>query len=1032
MRWLYAALLPAVLPNAVRPAQAQTTVELVIVATTDVHGHVNAWDYVNDRPAPWGLVRAATAIDSIRHQHPGRVIVVDAGDLIQGSPFATYFARTPTTPHPIVDAMNAIGYDALVPGNHEFDFGLDLLSAVVQGAAFPVVAYNAYRLPRDTFAFQPIVVLTRAGVRVGVTGLTTPGSMIWDRDMLKGRLRISPVIPDAVAAMDDLDAARSDLRVVLIHSGMDGVSSYDTTGTGPENVAARLATLPVRPHLVVVGHSHREMVDSVINGVHFIQPQAWARSLSVATVRLRRRNSGGYRVVSIRGSRIPLDGVEPKATLVRRFFRWHNDVRNWVGTPLAMAKGDFSERLSRAEDTPIIDYINEVQRSAAHTDLSATAAFNPDGGFPSGPVRLRDVAGIYPYENTLKAVQIDGATLRRYLEKAAEYFNTYEPGKPIINDAVSGFNFDIVSGIEYVIDLSQPVGSRIRQISRDGRLVKDTDMFSLALNSYRQAGGGGYSMVSGLPVVYDKGENVRDLIAAWLRSDSVIDSREYRRINWRIVPREAALEVRAAFSGRRGSGAITVVRLLATSDLHGILSPFVASWSGNRPIGGAPALKALMDSLSLDCECADIRVATGDQLLGSDVSDLFRGQSTVQALNAMGLDVAVPGDGDLAWGADTLRNRVAESSYRWLAADARYGARAVAPDWLNAGWTIIDKPGARVAVIGLSDRAHDPSNLLDFELPTTAVERAVKAVARYQPDAVVLLAHSGIDCDTEGCSGPLVDLANALEPGQVDVIVGGESHTQFTGTLNGIPVVVPGSYGAYLGVVDLVQTGPGRLKARVAIDTVWADGVTPDSTVSAIVAAFTDRARATVERKVATLKFSLPAGRGETDLSRLVADAYRNTTRTQIALVPNEMIRDGLKQGQVRYGHVYRVHPVPETLDTLTVTGKMLKALFEEAVLTGDPAVTVSGIRVRYDLRKKPGDRIRRIETMDGEKIKKNRNYTLTTPHSVALGKHGFARLREVSSMATDMTDLDALVTYLGRLPQPVEAPADVRFVKRQ
>src|SRR5574340_77661 len=229
------------------------TAHLVIVSTTDIHGRATAWDYTADRPFAGGLVRVATVVDSLRREYPGRVVVVDAGDLIQGDPFAAYFAsQAPRPLNPIVQAMNLSGYDAATLGNHEFNWGLPTLRRALAGARFPWVSGNIFGLPRDTLIHRPFVILTRDGVRVGIAGFTTPGVMVWDRENVRGRVRVGRVDPAARRILPELRRA-SDLAVVLIHSGMAEASSYDTTGVGPENVAASLASLPVRPDLVVVG-----------------------------------------------------------------------------------------------------------------------------------------------------------------------------------------------------------------------------------------------------------------------------------------------------------------------------------------------------------------------------------------------------------------------------------------------------------------------------------------------------------------------------------------------------------------------------------------------------------------------------------------------------------------------------------------------------------------------------------------------------------------------------------------------------------
>src|SRR5215210_4257630 len=235
-------------------APVQDTAHLVVVATTDVHGHATDWDYVTNQPFAGGLTRVATVVDSLRRAYPGQVVVVDGGDLIQGDAFAAYFARvSPRDPNPLIEAMNLTGYDVATPGNHEFDWGLPAMRRIISGAAFPYVSANLYTLPADTLLYPPFVLLQRQGVRIGITGFTTSGAMVWNRDQLRGNIRVERIPVAARRVMERL-RRESDFTVVLAHSGMGGPASYDTTGIGPEHSAATLATLTDTPDLVVVGH----------------------------------------------------------------------------------------------------------------------------------------------------------------------------------------------------------------------------------------------------------------------------------------------------------------------------------------------------------------------------------------------------------------------------------------------------------------------------------------------------------------------------------------------------------------------------------------------------------------------------------------------------------------------------------------------------------------------------------------------------------------------------------------------------------
>ncbi|MGH7607466.1 MAG: metallophosphoesterase, partial [Gemmatimonadales bacterium] len=279
-------------PTAPPPSQTADTAHVVIVATTDVHGRVFGWDYVRDTLAPGGLARAATILETLRARFPGHVVLVDAGDLLQGNAFAAFYGRTDRRqPHPIIDALNALQYDAVTPGNHDFDFGLDLLRRAGGDATFAYVSANVEDTT-GTPLFPASVVLARGAVKVGVTGFTTPGVMLWDRAQLSGVVRVRRIRDAAPAALARLEREGADLTVALVHSGLSGASSYDTTGIGPENDAAALAGMTPKPDVVIVGHSHREIRDTVINGVHFVQPKNWAQSLAVVHVWLVRDGAG--------------------------------------------------------------------------------------------------------------------------------------------------------------------------------------------------------------------------------------------------------------------------------------------------------------------------------------------------------------------------------------------------------------------------------------------------------------------------------------------------------------------------------------------------------------------------------------------------------------------------------------------------------------------------------------------------------------------------------------------------------------------
>jgi len=1032
-------LLPT--PPTPAPVSSQDTAHVVIVATTDIHGRALGWDYVRDAAAPGGLARVATALETLRARYPGILVLVDAGDLLQGNPFAAFFARyDKRQPNPIVDALNVLQYDAVTPGNHDFDFGVDYLRTAVSQATYRYVSANVQD-SAGTPLFPQTVLLQRGPVKVGITGFTTPGVMLWDRSQLAGRASVRRIAGAAPAALARLQGEGADLKVVLIHSGF-GESSYDTTGVGAENDAAALARINPKPDVVIVGHTHREMRDTVINGVHFVQPKNWAQSLAVVHVSLNKDQGAGsgWRVTNVRADLIPLGNVAEQQRFARRLDAAHEAARLWAATPLARVGPGFDARYARVQDTPLLDFINEVQRRKSGAQLSATAAFDVQAGLPEGEIHQREVSGIYPYENTLRAVKISGQQLREFLEHSARYFRTYEPNQPLINDSVAGYNFDVVSGVVYNIDLSRPAGQRIRGLAYEGRIVQPTDSFTMALNSYRQVGGGGYSMLARARVVYDKGEDIRELLVDEIRRAHTLQAATFLRPSWAIIPDQARAAARGTVAPPSQVAVrvrdSTLLRVLATADLHGQLEARVWDWSQGRAVGGVAAMKPWLDSLARACNCTTVRLDAGDEMQGTALSNATYGRGTVDAMNAMGFDAAAIGNHEFDWSVDTLRQRMSEAKYRFLSANITNTGGTARPDWATP-WTLVTKYGTRVAVIGLTT-TETPTATAPRNVQGLAFGNGAQAIKRYLPEAraaadyVIVVAHVGAVCDSGtggACRGEILDVARQLDSGSVDLIVAGHSHQRVNTVVNGIPIVEAQSSGRSIGVVDFVRVG-NRREVRIQLVTPYADQVRPDAALTEALGRQQQAVRNITERTVGRLKFPLKREGNEYGLGRLIAEAQRSAGRADVAIMNNGGIRADLPAGPITWGHVYQVQPFQNRLQRLTVKGSVLEEALEHCVGGSDhmPDCHIAGVEVWYEGRKAAGKRINRVRFANGQSIDRNRTYTLVVSDFMSTGGSGFSMLAGSPKEDLDVVDVDAFIRYLAVLRTPVEAPAELRF----
>ncbi len=557
--WL--AILLVLLPACATLAPAPTPAAqgtLVLMGTTDVHGWLNPSDYFSGEEVPYGLSRVAVIIDSIRAVHPGRTALFDSGDLLQGNPLAfVYSELREGEEHPVVQAMNLLRYDAAAIGNHEFNFGIEQLDRALATSAFPFLSANIFHHDTNEHAYPASVMLERQiggrTLRIGVTSATPPGVHVWDRAHVEGRLQFRDIVESIRPVVADLRARGAELIVVAAHSGLEG-TSYDTVATGlpPENAMARLAHEVPGIDVIFLGHTHRELADTTINGTLVLQARNWAQSLAVAELEVAAEAGGEWRVLSKRGQILRPDPERSAEWFEAALREAHERTLAYVNRPIGTSTARWSAHDARVRDTPILDFINEVQRRVAGTDLSSVAAFNLAAEIPEGPITVADMARLYIYDNnTLMAVRISGAELRAYLEKSAEYYLPCPELRcaQVTNPEVPGYNFDVMTGVDYTLDLRRPVGERVVRLERNGHPVEPTDSFTLALNNYRQGGGGGFTMVARAPVVYDRGESIRDLLIAEIEQRGAISPEDYFRQNWEIIPPE--LVERALVEQRR-------------------------------------------------------------------------------------------------------------------------------------------------------------------------------------------------------------------------------------------------------------------------------------------------------------------------------------------------------------------------------------------------------------------------------------------------------------------------------------------------
>jgi 2',3'-cyclic-nucleotide 2'-phosphodiesterase/3'-nucleotidase len=568
---------PAASATAMPAPQAQA-LSLSVLATTDVHGHALNWDYFTDAPYPageeLGLSRAKTVVDGIREEKgEDSVLLFDNGDSIQGNPLTSYFSTTePVTEsgreHPMAVANNLMGYDAQVTGNHEYNYGLDMLDYYVDQVGFPVLAANALDVSSGQPHNEPTALIERTidgeTVTVGVIGLTNPGSRVWDKKHLDGKIEFEDIVTSAQEQAPALKEQGADVIVALAHTGKDPEGQEWDPAALQENIATTVATEVPEIDVVVAGHSHQDEPEQVVtqtDGTQALitQPNYWARSVSEVELSLVADGDG----FAVDWTDAPpavtphyLQGdVAESQEMIDALSAYHDETVDYVNQTIAQAAQTMSAETSRYEDTAILDFIGNVmtERTAEglvgseYEDLpvlAQTSPFSRDAVFSEGDVTVRDVAALYVYDNTLSGVTMTGAQLKDYLEYAARFYDQVDEGAdfdgPEVSNAydsaagrdIPDYAYDALTGVDYDINISKPVGERIENIRmEDGTAVTDADEFVLAINNYRQSGGSGYP-VADLEEVYNEQIEIREALIDWAVDRQLIDQDEFHRENW--------------------------------------------------------------------------------------------------------------------------------------------------------------------------------------------------------------------------------------------------------------------------------------------------------------------------------------------------------------------------------------------------------------------------------------------------------------------------------------------------------------------
>ena len=551
------------------------TLTFKIIETSDVHGAVLPYDFLNDTTITSSLAQVHTYVSLERIRKPNQqVVLLDNGDILQGDPLVYFYNYEDTnSTHVYAQAMNFMNYDAATIGNHDIEAGHSVYDKFRKEITFPWLAANAIDTKTGEPYFKPYTIIEREGIKIAVLGLITPYIPKWLPEILWEGIEFEDMVEAAEKWISIIkENEKPDLIIGLFHAGVDYTYNNEKANTYKnENASQLVAEQVIGFDVVFVGHDHVgwnfKIESSDGDSVLIVGPLSRAKTVAVANIEMGFDSvAGKWNKKHISGEIVEIKNYRPHNIFMSEFLIPLNVINNYVQKPLGRIIKSISSKESLFGPSSFIDLIHSAQLELTGADISFVSPLSFNAIIDSGWIRVRDMFKLYHYENFLYTMELSGQEIKDYLEYSfGNWFNQMkddkdhllkfsldENGELMFSERYNTpeleeryYNYSSAAGINYTVDVSKPTGDRVHITNLiNGTLFDLDNTYTVAINSYRGSGGGGHlTRGAKIPrgelskrVLSTTEKDLRYYLMKWIEGKKTINPKIIG--NWKVIPED--------------------------------------------------------------------------------------------------------------------------------------------------------------------------------------------------------------------------------------------------------------------------------------------------------------------------------------------------------------------------------------------------------------------------------------------------------------------------------------------------------------